>query len=243
MEIAESLMSEIVPAGELGEPDRAAMFRLYERYYDAADRDRFEADLAEKQLVVVVRAAGLVGFTTIAVDSLKIGGSTVHYLFSGDTVLDASHWGDPILLRAWFRAAGAVKANAGAGRLFWFTVIKGHRTFRILPNFFRRFVPAPEGAADPGLLDVRNRIAVRRYGDCFDPETGLVDFGCSLGHLRAEWADAEAAAGRNRHAAFFLRANPRYASGVELACLAEFDPGNLLRYAAASFDEGTRHGG
>jgi len=242
MDIAASLMSETVPVAELGERDRAAMFRLYERHYDAADRKRFDADLAEKQLVVVVRAAEIVGFTTIAVEPFEIGGTAAHYLFSGDTILHPTHWGDPILLRAWFRAAGAVKAKTGAGRFFWFTIMKGHRTFRILPNFFRRFVPSIEGTSDPELVAIRDRIAARRYGDCFDPRSGLVDFGASLGHLRADWADAEEAAGRNRHAAFFLGANPRYVHGVELACLAEFDRANLLRYACASFDAGFRHG-
>lgn len=220
------------------------MFGLYERHYEAADRERFERDLAEKNSVVLVRSetGDIIGFSTILVGKQEVDGVEVNYLFSGDTVLDASRWGDPVLLRAWFKAAGTVKAKLGDGRLFWFPIVKGHRTYRVLPNFFRRYLPAADAPAAPSLRRIRDRIATARYGKHFDPETGLIDFGESQGHLREEWADAERMARHNRHAAFFLSANPLYHRGVELACIAEFDLPNLQRYGATSFAEGMAHG-
>ncbi|PTE08460.1 hypothetical protein [Mesorhizobium helmanticense] len=235
-----STISGTIAVVDLSSKCRDEMFRLYERYYDAADRDRFEHDLAEKKTVVLVRSGSgdIIGFSTIFIGRQNVDGALVNYLFSGDTVLDASRWGDPVLLRAWFRAAGAVKASLGGGQLFWFSIMGGHRTFRILPNFFRQFFPAFDDHAAPDLARVRDRIAAARYGDHFDPETGLVDFGSSQGHLRQQWAGVEETAVRNRHAAFFLRANPFYFRGVELACIAEFDLRNLKRYGATSFAEG-----
>ena len=88
------------------------------------------------------------------------------------------------------------------------------------------------------LQTIRDAIATARYGRHFEPSTGLIDFGPSQGHLRDQWADVEETAFRNRFAAFFLRPIPSYFRGVELACLAEFELGNLKRYAAASFAEG-----
>ena len=45
--------------------DRDEMFRLYEKYYDAAERGRFEYDLAEKDAVVVIsRQHEIIGFST-----------------------------------------------------------------------------------------------------------------------------------------------------------------------------------
>lgn len=227
-----------MPVPDLAPVDRDQMFSLYETYYEATDRDGFERDLAEKDAVVVIRRdREIIGFSTYLVRRQTVGAETVHYLFSGDTVLDASRWGDPVLLRGFFRAAGAAKAGV-KGRLFWFPIIKGHRTFRILPNFFREFVPGVNGHGSASLLTIRNEIATTRYRRYFDPATGLVDFGPSQGHLRDEWADAEEAASRNRFAAFFLKANPHYFRGVELACLAEFEIGNMKRYGAISFAEG-----
>ncbi|MET2825421.1 hypothetical protein ABVQ20_00355 [Mesorhizobium shangrilense] len=234
----ETIDCATISVERLGTTDRNQMFSLYETYYDATDRDGFERDLSEKDGVVVVRRnKAIIGFSTYLVRRHAIGAETIHYLFSGDTVLDASRWGDPVLLRGFFRAAGAAKARI-KGRLFWFPIIKGHRTFRILPNFFREFVPAIDGDAKPGLVEVRDAIARARYGRSFDPITGLVDFGPSQGHLRDEWADAKEIAVRNRFAAFFLKTNPGHNRGVELACLAELDVKNLKRYGAASFAKG-----
>ena len=60
-----------------------------------------------------------------------------------------------MLLRAWFRAAGAVKARVGEGRLLWFSIMMGHRTYRILPNFFRDFFPSIDGHDLNDLADTR----------------------------------------------------------------------------------------
>jgi hypothetical protein len=231
-----------MPVPDLVPVERDQMFSLYRTYYEATDRNAFERDLAEKDAVIVVRCdRNIIGFSTYLVRPQAIGAETVHYLFSGDTILHSSRWGDPVLLRAFFRAAGAAKAGV-KGRLFWFPIIGGHRTFRILPNFFRGFVPAVNGHGSAGLLTIRDTIATARYGRYFDPATGLVDFGPSQGHLRDEWANAEETALRNRFAAFFLKANPHYFRGVELACLAEFEIGNLKRYGATSFAEGLADG-
>jgi hypothetical protein len=244
---AESVHSATVPVHELVSSDRDQMFSLYAIHYDATNRERFERDLSEKDAVVIIRhRCTIIGFSTFLVRRQEIGGEIIHYLFSGDTVLHSSRWGDPVLLRGWFRAAGAAKAGIGEGALFWFPIIGGHRTFRILPNFFRSFVPMPHGpvagdlaiAAQQRLRRIRDAIAAARYGRYFDPVSGLVDFGPSQGHLKSKWADVEETATRNRFAAFFLKANPFHFRGVELACLAEFDMHNLKRYGATSFAEG-----
>lgn len=238
----DSIHSVNTPVPDLAPADRDQMFALYETYYEAVDRKGFERDLAEKDAVVTIRhKRKIIGFSTYLIRPQTIGGETIHYLFSGDTILHSARWGDPVLLRGFFHAAGTAKASVG-GRLFWFSIIGGHRTFRILPNFFREFVPAIDGANPAGLQAIRDKIAAARYGSYFDPSTGLVDFGPSQGHLRREWADVEETAVRNRFAAFFLRANPSYLRGVELACLAEFELGNLKRYGAASFAEGLNDG-
>lgn len=234
------LYSETISVAVLEEADKAAMFELYDRYYAATDRARFEADLSKKTSVILIRneLKVVVGFSTLSVHRQSVENEEIDYIFSGDTILDASRWGNPTLLRAWFRTAGALKRQLGAQRLYWFPIVKGHRTFRILPNFFCRYVPGSEDDSAPELIRIRDAIATARYGNFFSSETGVVDFGRSLGHLRPEWSGVETAASRNRYAAQFLAANPQYFRGVELACLAELAVENLKRYAATCFAEG-----
>jgi len=235
------LLAEATRVRALDERDKAEMFRLYDRYYDAADRSRFDADLADKDIVVLVRdlaCQDIVGFSTLSLNHHVVGDREIDYIFSGDTILDSSQWGNPALLKAWFRTVGSLSARTGGGELVWFLLVKGHRTFRILPNFFRRYVPSHDSGAVADLIRVRDEIASARYGAFFSRRTGVVDFGESLGHLRPEWAGVETAASRNRHAAEFLAANPDHFRGTELACLAELSRGNLKRYAATCFMEG-----
>lgn len=235
-----SLRSEVARPSALGERDRAAMYALYERHYDATERRRFEADLDTKDLVVVVRGedGDIVGFSTLSFHRLAIDCEEVFYVFSGDTIIDAALWGNPILLRTWFELAGGVKRQLGSRRLYWLLIVKGHRTYRILPNFFRDYVPGADVSPAHPFFRIRDAIVTARYGDLFHPETGLIDFGRSLGHLRPEWANVDEAATRNPHAATFVQFNPHHHRGVELACLTELAVGNLRRYAANCFVAG-----
>lgn len=221
------------------------MYALYEQHYDATDWQRFETDLDGKDLAILVRddRGEIVGFSTLSFHRQPIDCDDVFYLFSGDTILAAPLWGNPILLRTWFDTAGRLKRQLGSRRLFWFLIVKGHRTYRILPNFFRDYVPRADVPPAHPFFRLRDAIARSRYGDLFRPATGLIDFGRSLGHLRPELASVEEAATRNPHAATFVQFNPHHHRGVELVCLTELGGGNLRRYAARCFAAGESAGG
>jgi len=218
------------------------MFALFERYYENVSYSRFLTDLDAKDIVVLARRTDveIVGFSTASFHLLDTDGKRIRYVFSGDTVADSAYWGDPVLLKAIFREAGRRKGRHPQQRLFWFSIFKGHRTFRVLPNFFKEFVPGIGDGPSQALVRIRNAIARERYGAHFDEATGLVDFGRSLGNLRSEWATVDEAAQRSRFAALFRSLNPQADRGVELACLAEYDLPNLKRYAAPMFAEGLR---
>jgi hypothetical protein len=235
------LSSEVVDVNNLTMGDRKSMFALFERYYENVSFSQFVTDLETKDSVALVRRpdAEVAGFSTISLNVLGIDSKQIRYVFSGDTILDSKNWGNPKLLKELFREAGRIKARHPGERLFWFSIFKGHRTFRILPNFFRDFVPSDGDAACEELERFWCAIARDRYGAHFDVATGLIDFGRSLGNLRREWA-LDDAAQRSRFAANFYSWNPESNRGVELACLAEFDLVNLKRYAARMFAKGLR---
>jgi hypothetical protein len=222
------------------------LFDLFERYYEAVSYSRFISDLEEKNVIIVlrVRDGGIVGFTTASFHVQDVAGEAIHYIFSGDTVVEPTYWGDQTLLKAFFRMAGRRKALNPTERLYWFTIFNGHRTFRILPNFFHGFMPSNKGGRLCEDLDkVRCAIASKRYGANFDPTTGLIDFGRSLGHLKSDWAQLEDAGKRSTFAAFFLSRNPEAKRGVELAGIGELDLANLKRYAKKSFAIGLHEAG
>lgn len=202
---------------------REAMYALYARYYEAASRERFLADLADKRYVVLLHdhAATLQGFSTLAAYQREFDGRTVGVLFSGDTVVDAQHWGQQALAFAWLRLAGRLKARSPEQPLYWLLISKGHRTYRFLSAFAREFWPAFDRPTPPRIQALMNVLAGERFGDDFDATAGLIRFAESRGHLREPFATVSAAHRRLPEVAFFLQRNPGYARGDELVCLCE----------------------
>src|SRR5579862_1924253 len=57
-----------VPRADLSPRERAEMYQLFEEYFAGTSRAQFETDLAEKETVVLLRAAGdprIQGFSTL----------------------------------------------------------------------------------------------------------------------------------------------------------------------------------
>ena len=236
-----TITEETVSPNHISPSARAEMFKLFRAYYDKVSRSIFYRDLAEKDLVILLHTADgrLAGFTTLSVHEASTGSQRIRYIFSGDTVMDSSHWGRGHLLRSWFRVAGAIKAQAPRRKLYWFLIVKGHRTYRILHDFFREYVPRAKGNQDASLMRLRDALAKRKFGDLFDPATGLVEFPVSRGQLAQRLQDAQSYISRPP-VRDFLGLNPHYARGVELACVAELAESNMKSYAAIAFGKGFR---
>src|SRR5689334_6642260 len=99
------LRATTVPVASLRADTIAAAWALFEQAYAGADRERFERDLAEKQLVILLaeRATGeLKGFSTVLVRD-GVGPRRATVVFSGDTVIDRAHWGEKQLQLAFAR--------------------------------------------------------------------------------------------------------------------------------------------
>lgn len=226
----------------LGESERRAMFALYERYYAGTSWALFSADLAAKDLVIVLRdeSGTLKGFSTLSIYQRTFEGAPVRVMFSGDTVVDERQWGQQALAFMWLRLAGAIKARHPATPLYWLLISKGHRTYRYLPAFSRVFIPSPDDAERGPLYALRDFLARDRFGVNYDADAGVVRFPESRGHLRASYGGVPAAHRRLPAVDFFLRHNPGYACGDELVCLCELAPDCLKPIARRAFLAGMR---
>ena len=216
-----------------------SMFALFERHYEGTERARFHQDLNEKQWVLLFRQEGeLVGFSTQKViESRGPDGRRVRALFSGDTVIDRARWGSQSLMKEWCRFAGSLLALEPEAPLYWFLLSKGHRTYLYLPLFFLDFVPSRRGTSDMRLWPLLRHLARERYGAAFDEASGCVHSSETHERLRAE-LDTTPARRQNPDVAFFSECNPRYAQGVELACLAPIAPENLRGVARRELEAG-----
>jgi hypothetical protein len=233
------MFSEIVPATRLTMSDRRKLYQLLGRHYEHVSWPQFDADLLEKDAVIVLRDANgvLCGFSTQKVMQIAVDGLPVRAIFSGDTIIDPNHWGEQELGRAWCRYVGQVRAAEPDTPLYWFLISKGYRTYLYLPVFFKTYYPAcawPTPAAEQRILKA---LANAKFPQDYDAASGLVVFQESRGNLKPELAAVPPHRLKNQHVQFFLSCNPTYSEGTELACLAEISPENMRSYPARILQE------
>ena len=210
------------PVDELTPVDLTAMAELLAEYFDGAERSVFDADLANKTHVVLVRnpSGRLVGFSTLAL--VPAADSLPWTLYSGDTIVAPEGRTNAELARGWIEAALSLRDQHRIDRLVWLLVCSSVRTYRFLPVFFTSFSPHPTQPTPEGVRTEMERLAQERYGDGFDPASGVVTLAhpqvVKPGHSAPSADDLEV---------FFHRVNPGASRGDELVCHCEIRLDNL----------------
>lgn len=228
----------------LGEETVGDMFALYSRYYDGTGEQLFRSDLANKQYVIVLRDQEntVQGFSTAVVTEHRFEGTLLREFFSGDTIVDERYWGQQTLSAAWLRLTASIKAADPEVPLYWFLMVKGHRTYRYLRAFFKVFYPAHDRETPPDQKALMDMMARQRFGEAYDGDRGVVSFATSHGHLKSSWAEVPEKDRRRPDVIFFLERNPGYAHGDELVCLTEVSSTNLRPLGARMFVDGMKQG-
>lgn len=216
------------------------MYDLYATYYDATSLSAFEKDLDDKDWVVVLRdeSGMLAGFSSLAIVDATVDGRSLRAIFSGDTIIERTHWGTQALAFTWLRFAGTIKAQVPDWPLYWFLIVKGHRTYRYLSAFSIDFYPHWQMPTPSRARAIMRHLAHQRFDEAYDGERGIVSFDRSRGHLRPMWATVEPEESARPDVAFFLRSNPGYTQGDELVCLTELSSSNLRPLARRVFEQG-----
>lgn len=216
------------------------MFALYSQYYQGMSEERFFNDLADKQTVLFLTDANgaLQGFSTLTVWSRQFGGRDIRVLFSGDTIIAREYWGTQALPLSWIAYAGSLKAEQPDTPLYWFLIVKGHRTYRFLPTFAETFYPDWRHPIPANIQALIHELASQRFGPLYDAASGVVRCDSSHGHLVAEWCEISPREQKRDDVAYFLARNPGYRQGHELVCLCELSEENLKPIARRWFAQG-----
>ena len=216
-----------VNVSALDEAARVEMAALYLRNYDGTSQAHFLCDLAKKDEALLVYAGRqLVGFTTLKIFDRSWRGETIRVVYSGDTVVDRAHWGQQALAFDWISRMGALKRERPDLPLYWFLLVKGHRTYRYLPLFAKSFHPH-WGVERTDLKPLADALASEMFSDDYNPSTGVVEFDQSRGHLKSDIALPSPSDLDRQEVSFFLQRNPGYQRGHELVCLCEMELHNM----------------
>ena len=233
------LKSEVFRLNQLPENLINSMYDLYYQYYDSTNQDIFYKDLTQKDYVIILKddTEKIQGFSTLAV--LKFEFEEPHQaIFSGDTIINHEYWGEQTLSLAWCRLAGQIKAEAPEQPLYWFLIVKGYRTYRYLPVFAKTFYPTWRYPTPEKYQALMDYLAKRKFGNYYNPQTGLIRFPTSQGHLRETWAEIKDGFASKPDINYFLQRNPEYYKGDELVCLMELCDNNMRSHARRGFLEG-----
>lgn len=226
------LTSELMEAAALSPAVRDRMYHLMETCYIGMDRARFDQDLAGKDEVILLydEAQILQGFSTQVQVTLDAEGRTVHGIFSGDTVISPEAWGSGELFRC-FAQTYCTRAKTHFDRtgetLYWFLISKGHRTYRILPTFYKAFYPSRKAETPEGLQQIMDSFAVTLFGDDYDKAAGVLRYKAGKDSLRPGIADPDEGRSKQPDVRFFLERNPGWSQGHDLVCITSLHPDNL----------------
>lgn len=195
------------------------MFSLFGEAF-VAQRDGFERDLRQKDLVLRVRnAGGLEAFSTLVTHSPEPG---VKLLFSGDTYSSERARLGAGLPGLWARYVYRDMPREHGFEYYWLLLCSGFRTYRLLPTFFKKFCPGPNGS---GTLKEKLVVWTRAlYGERF--QEGVVRPLWPTPLLQPEPPERMA---EDIYVKFFLSTNPGYRNGDELACLVSLSTDNLTK--------------
>lgn len=225
----EQLVGETVARSALSPSTIEEMAQLFGEHYELGCPDSFRRDLAEKDQVVLLRdeASGeLQGFSTLAVYATVAQGRRVGVVYSGDTIIRPAFWGTPALPSVWIKHVLALAAEMPQP-VYWLLISSGYKSYRFLPVFYREFYPRHDCPTPPDIQAIRDELAYQRFGDQYDPASGIVRFAGGATPLRPGIADVSAERQRNPHIRFFVERNPGHGQGDELVCLTQISWQNL----------------
>jgi hypothetical protein len=225
------LRGSVVDVTSLDAAQRRQMFTLLSRNYANTDAARFDRDLDEKESVVLLcdRVTGeTVGFSTLMRIAVQVDQRDVIGIFSGDTIIDPSYWGEGELSRTWLQHVFRLRDQTPEAQVYWFMIVSGHATYRFMPVHFKHFYPSYREPTPPVIQRRLDALALTKFPDEYDPRTGIVR-PREASPVLPGVADVTEQRRRNPHVAFLVSRNPGYARGEEMACLAEMSHDNLTR--------------
>lgn len=224
------LRGEIKSVDTLSRDEKNRMFQLMNIYFYGVTKDNFNKDLQEKDWVIVLYdnlAGQIQGFSTLMFMQETVCGIPIKAVFSGDTIINKDYWGETTLAKIWLEFIYSLKQKYGDTKLFWFLITMGYKTYRYLPVYCKKFYPHCDEETPEFEKRVLDALAFKKFGLAYNSKSGIIHFDKPRERLKPNVADIDQARLKNKHIDFFVRKNPFYASGDELACISELSEENI----------------
>ncbi len=224
------LVSKIVKVKDLNKLKICQMQSLMNQYFEGVTPETFRDDLKKKKLVIILSDKKKIkGFSTMAFIDDEIDAQKVKAVFSGDTIIDKNYWGTTKLSSIWLKFVFAMIDHFEKKdvKLFWYLISMGYKTYRYLPVYFKNFYPRVNVESPEFEAKIIDRFSEKLFKGNYDKGSSVIKYDGTREKLRTGISDVPAERLVNRDIAFFVKMNPGYIKGDELACLTELNMSNI----------------
>jgi hypothetical protein len=220
------LISKTLSISKLAPKDVSRMFDIFQKYYANASMNVFEKDLKSKDVVFLLldsKTQEIQGFSTLVNLNVEVEGKVYTAAFSGDTIIEKAYWGQGALGVAFLKYLFTQKLKNPFKPYYWFLISKGFKTYVLMANNFGTHYPRHEEQTPPKFKKIIGAMSRELYGDRFEEETGLIVFNNEdqKDALKDDVAPITLDMLKNDRISYFVKKNPDWIKGNELACLAE----------------------
>jgi len=234
-----NLKSRVVPVTHLDQKICTEMFGIMQNYYDGITLENFSADLAKKSDVILLidfDNGRLCGFSTLVWKKMVVDKTEVIGVFSGDTVLERKYWGNPSLGISFLTYLFFLKLRNFRMPVYWFLISKGYRTYLLMAKNFPECYPVENKATPKFEKSLMDAFYGSHWKEAYQPERGVISFVGDTCRLKEDVAPITRQMREKMPAIqFFERANPEWAKGEELACIAKMSLAMPFRYLIKKF--------
>ncbi len=225
--------AELAAVGRLTDCQKIEMFSVFAKYYEAVEFDIFLSDLREKNDVILLLAGKkIVGFSTLLCREMIVQGKKVLGVYSGDTILEKEYWGSSALGKKFLKYLWLKKLARPGTPVYWFLISKGYKTYLLMANNFANHYPRMESETPSFEKELMNTFYGERFAKKYIPEKGVIAMPEDSCRLKEAVAPITEELKREvPRVAFFESNNPKWASGHELACIAEMSALMPFKYS------------
>jgi hypothetical protein len=213
---------------------RSEMLSLFEQYYDNVNEQKFYFDLEKKDRVIMLKdkkTDELKGFSTLVDLEVMIDGKMRFGLFSGDTIIDKSYWGQSALTFEFFKQVFLGRLKRPFQPFYWLLISKGFKTYLLLANNFTYYFPRYDKEMTKYSTSLTIGFAQHLFSNQYKSETQLVVYNEKSDVLKEMVAPIdENILLLKPKIRFFQDLNPGWRKGDELVCLGQINLGLCIKY-------------
>jgi len=208
---------------DLSEETKEEMWMLYSSNYDNTTRQEFEEDLKEKNKIFIGRDSKtneFAGFSAMQLYTQKVGSKKIAVIYPGDTMIRKEYWGQKGLHNQFFIENLKFKIMNPFTPLYFFIICMGYKTYLITTKNCPEYYPRYDRETPKEMQEVLEEVAGQKFGDDYNVDSHIVSISSTEATLGKNVAQITPAIAEIPEVKFFLKMNPSYQSGDELASIA-----------------------